>query len=120
MEVEVNKHGLNKKIHATILPDELMIKAGFRKHEDGAWSFFRVADQEHDIGFYVTIRGNDQEDLDIVTIDEDFGQPYDYQSLLERRPNDPFLKRIQATVEKYMKQLELAGIISGHVRGEYI
>lgn len=119
MEVQVNKHGVNKDIHATILSNEEMKKAGFKEY-NGKWIFFKIVDKKHEIGFYVEICGNEQEDLNIMVLDEDFCQPYDYQSYLMRRPSDPLLLGVQESVEQYMKQLEHAGILSGHVRGEYI
>jgi hypothetical protein len=53
-------------------------------------------------------------------LDEDFGQPYDYQYMLKKNPNfEPYLI-IKEQVEEYMKYLQDNGVLSGHEYGDYI
>jgi hypothetical protein len=42
MELELNKHGVNKKIKATILVDKEMRDIGFTDYREGFWYFSRL------------------------------------------------------------------------------
>ena len=56
--------------------------------------------------------------LDVL--DEDFGQPYDYQEYLVRNPQQEFALGVKDAVENQMDFLSAAGVISGFARGMYI
>lgn len=120
MNVKVNKNGVNAKIKSHILSDERMKNNGFRKFNDECWSYYKILDAKNDISFSIDINMNDESDLRIDILDEEFGQPYDYQYMLERNPNFKIALDIRDKVEIYMDRLEDAGILTGHVRGEYI
>lgn len=131
--VNTNSHGVNELIKATILSDEEMKKIGFRKnyyegtdHEEYSpyWWFTRAIIftgklEDLDISFCVKIP-KDGSDIDISVIDEDFGQPYDYQYLLRKNPNHTCAKVVKEQVEKWMSYLQDNGVLSGHIYGEYI
>lgn len=118
MSVEVNKHGVNACIKAHLLPDKKMRKVGFTDYREGFWYFCR--DLGHEISFSVTINKADAEDLCIDVLDEDFGQPYDYQRYLKNIPENEFAIKIRDKVEYWMEYLQDEGVLSGHIKGEYI
>ena len=135
MSVEVNSHGVNKLIKATILSDEKMKGIGFHKnyyegtdHERYSpyWYFMRGIEFPNEkrwkgteITFNVHIP-KDGSDVNIMVLDEDFCQPYDYQYILSKDPKQQCAKIVKEQVEKWMTYLQDNGVLSGHVYGEYI
>lgn len=113
-----NKYGVNKAIQYHILPDEKMREIGFTDCDPEIWYFSRVIKQ--DISFNVMIPKDGIGDLRIDVLDEDFCQPYDYQAILDRDSDFPFALLVEQKVEEYMEYLQDKGVLSGHVRGEYI
>lgn len=82
------------------------------------WHGFVTKSVSLDINYYVKPYKGAQ--LQILTIDEDYCQPYDYQYLLKNNPHLDYALRVFERVEAHMKLLADAGIISGHEYGEYI
>lgn len=124
--LKLNKHGVNSDITATILPDEGMRKIGFTDFIKDRWYFFRELKVSKkfkrcnwEISFNVTIP-KDGSDISIDVLDEDFGQPYDYQAMLERNPSADLPLFVKEEVEKYMSYLQINGVLHGHKYGEYI
>lgn len=113
----VDDHGLNVAIKAHVLDDDRMRAAGFTDNRSTVWYY--CANLGRDISFNVTIP-KDGSRLTIDVIDEMFLQPYDYQAILRRNPLHPLAHDIYEAVEKQMAKLTIAGIISGHVPGDYI
>ena len=134
-KVEVNKHGVNKLIKATILSDEKMKEVGFRKnfyegtpHEQHSpyWYFLRFVKFPKEkkwkgvsISFTVRIP-KDGSDIDICVIDDDFCQPYPYQRILAKNPENECANIVKEQVEQWMAHLQDNGVLSGHVPNEYI
>ena len=75
---------------------------------------------EKEISFNISVSKADPKDFRIDILDEDFLQPYDYQSILQNNPNQKFAKFIMENVEKEMLRLKECGIIDGHEYGDYI
>lgn len=126
MNIEVNSNGVNSLIKYNILSDERMREIGFTDHSNSRWYFSRMINFPKDkrysgfnISFNVSIP-KDGSDLRIDILDEDFLQPYDYQYLLEKNPDLEPALIISKQVEKWMSYLTEAGVLSGHVYGEYI
>jgi hypothetical protein len=135
MSVELNSHGVNKAIRYNILSDERMKEIGFHKnyyegtdHEKYApyWYFIRGIQfpkekrwRNMDISFQVNIP-KDGSDLDIMILDMDFCQHYDYQSILEKNPTHECANIVKEEVEKWMSYLQDNEVLSGHSYGEYI
>lgn len=133
--VEVNSYGVNKLIKYNILSDEKMKEIGFCKnyyegtdHEEYAsyWWFTRGIEfpkeekwNNIEISFNVHIP-KDGSDLNIMVLDDDFCQPYDYQYLLVRNHQNECASIVKEQVEKWMKYLQDNGVLSGHMYGEYI
>ena len=124
-KVEVNSNCVNTKIKAHILSDEEMRKIGFTEYNK-EWHFRRSITfprepryKGFDISFSVSIP-KDGSDIRIDVLDEDFCQPYDYQSMLNRNPTFEPALIVYEQVEELMEYLQSKGVLSGHVKGEYI
>lgn len=121
-KVQVNSHGTNVAIKAHILPDDEMYTIGFTDRDPSKWYYYRMVPclgKGIEISFNVTIP-KDGSDIEIITLDEDFLQPYNYKSILERNPNLECALKVSDFVEEQMKYLQDTGVLSGHRRGEYI
>lgn len=135
MSVEVNSYGVSKLIKYTILSDERMKEIGFHKnyyegtdHEEYSpyWWFTRTIGfpkekkwKNVEIDFDVKIP-KDGSDINIMVLDMDFCQPYDYQYLLSKNPKNECANIVKEQVEMWMKYLQDNGVLSGHMYGEYI
>lgn len=126
MSVELNSHGVNKLIKATILSDEKMKEIGFTDHSKDSWYFCRrikFPNTKRYKGFRVTFNvtiPKDGTDIYIDILDEAFLQPYDYQYMLEENPDFDTCLIVKEQVEEWMEYLQDNGVLSGHVYGEYI
>lgn len=128
-EITVNSHGTNAAIKAHILSDDEMYKIGFRDY------YYNDKDNKTDYWFYDRMIPNlgkgieisfivhipkDGSDIEIMTLDDDFGQYYDYQQILEHCPSLECPLKVRDFVEAEMKKLQNAGVLSGHKYGDYI
>lgn len=125
-QVELNSNCVNTKIKATILSEQEMREIGFTDYCKDRWFFCRgirfpkeARYRGFDISFSVSIP-KDGSDIRIDVLDEDFCQPYDYQSMLRKNPTFEPALIILEQVEEHMKYLQSKGVLSGHVKGEYI
>ena len=119
-DVELNEFHCNKKLQGHILSSREMKKAGFRELED-RWFYSRMLDKKADISFDVSIyKDNPTEMVNIEVFDEDYGQHYDFQKYLNKNPHFEFALKIRNAVEMEMARLQELGVISGHIKGEYI
>jgi hypothetical protein len=120
-EVEVNKNGNNVKIKCHLLPEAEMRKFGFTDYAGDTWCYSKpVYKKSYEISFDISINKLDADNYRIDVLDEDFCQPYDYQHMLENNPTAEIPLKISEDVEREMARLADAGIVSGHVYGEYI
>lgn len=125
-DVKVNSHGINAKIQGHILPDEQMRAIGFTDYDPTHWYFCRIVNfpkiiktRNLIISFNVTIP-KDGSDIRIDILDDDWCQPYDYQYLLYKNPTFRIALIVKEQVEEWMEYLQANGVLSGHVKGEYI
>lgn len=119
-KVELNRYYVNKKIKSHILSDDKMKKAGFQWIDSlGCWCYGRGIPSV-EISFNVDIYPDHLDEPNIMVLDEDWGQNYDYQYILSRDPEFKVALMVQDFVEKQMDKLQKAGVLSGHVKGEYI
>ena len=125
-KVEVNSNCVNAKIKAHILSEKEMREIGFTDYSKDRWFFCRSITfprepryKGFDISFNVSIP-KDGSDIRIDVLDEDFCQPYDYQSMLNRNPIFEPALIVYEQVEEWMDYLQSKGVLSGHVKGEYI
>ena len=135
MSVEVNSNGVNRLIRYNILSDERMKEIGFNKnyyegtdHEkySSYWWFTKAIRfpkekrwKRVEVDFDVKIP-KDGSDINIMVLDMDFCQPYDYQYLLSKNPKNECANIVREQVEMWMKYLQDNGVLSGHIYGEYI
>ena len=134
-DVQLNSNYVNKLIKATILSDEKMREIGFNKnyyegtdHEEYSpyWWFTRMIEFPKDkrwkgieISFTVKIP-KDGSDINIMVLDDDFCQIYDYQHILFNNPTHECANIVKEQVENLMEYLQDKGVLSGHNYGEYI
>lgn len=127
-ECKTNTLGTNKNI-IFHLNEKNLKKYGFKLSEGLKFTDSKIPEHWHyhkyiadDITFNIDyyLKPYKGAQLEILTIDEDFGQPYDYQAILSRNPQHKFANNVFNEVEKEMKKLQEAEILSGHVYGEYI
>lgn len=116
-EIKLNSKGTNAAIKGHILPAAEMRAIGFTDHDGANWYFCRSVGKA--ITFNCTIP-KDGGDVEIITLDELFCQPYDYQYILETSPRHKIANAVRDKVEDYMELLQHGGAISGHVKGAYI
>ena len=119
---QVDGHGLNTAIEGHVLDDQSMRAAGFNDNNNYAtWYYHTCLDRNvsSKITFNVSIP-KDGSRLTIDVLDETFLQPYDYQYILHRHPHHLVACCIRKAVERQMTKLTEAGIVSGHVPGDYI
>lgn len=116
-EVPLTEKNQNANIKANILEDKEMRKLGFTDHNKSTWYYFR--DLGNDVGFNVRINKENKQ-IEIDVLDENFGQLYQYQSMLINGNRDKFILDIHNKVQKEMKRLMELGIIYGYELGDYI
>lgn len=118
-EIKLNSKHTNASIKANILPDKEMRKIGFTDHNPDVWFYITPYSQDTSIDFVVTIP-KDGSDIEIITLDNNFCQPYDYQAILHDYPDNSFTLKFREFVEEEMAYLESKGVLSGHAKYEYI
>ena len=119
MEVETNSDVNNPNINCHLLSDTVMRSLGFGDWYD-RWVYMKDIDKMSDIYLSVRIYKDNPGNYCIDVIDDDFGQPYDYQYILSKNPSHEFALKVKSKVEKEVWRLVDAGVISGHKRGAYI
>ena len=124
-EIILDENGLNKKITSHILSDAVMRDIGFSDLAESTWYYCKMVPfpktgmyKDFEVSFNVQIPKNGDR-LRIDVLDEDFCQPYDYQLML-KNSNHKTASIVRDFVEQQMEYLQSKGVLSGHVRGEYI
>lgn len=120
--IETDENGLNAKIRFHLLPAGQMAALGFRDCED-EWYLMRFVGlkyrDEYDFSFNVSVpKDGSRGRIDVL--DESFCQPYPYDLILSRNPDNRYACAVRDDVEREMATLIDAGVISGHEYGEYI
>ena len=123
MQTTTNSHGVNTAIMFHDIGEEGMRSIGFRTFESRGveyWSYSRMFRGEICFWVHFPVGSDEQDDLRIDVIDDEFGQPYDYQYILSRNKSHAFALEVRGRVEEEMQKLQDAGVLSGHVDGDYI
>lgn len=134
-QIELNSNSVNKAIKYNILSDEEMKRIGFHKnyyddtdHEQYSpyWYFIKSIQfpkngkwTDVEIDFNVKIP-KDGSDINIMILDMELYQPYDYQYILSKNPDNECANIVKEQVEEWMKYLQDECVLSGHVYREYI
>lgn len=114
-KVEITQHGNNAAIKIHIKDKTTMKDAGFRKTDDG-WFYSRRL--HGSVTFSVTIKSETDWRIDVD--DDDFGQPYDYQTYLANNPQHWYAKAIELYATAEMMFLKHYGIVTGWEEGDYL
>lgn len=118
-EPELNSHNVNANIVFHELDEKSMLAAGFKKLNDGTWSYSRTETYKYlNLCFWVHKKPGD--DLAIDILDDDFCQPYDYQHMEAQGNVTEYTRFARKFTEQQMQKLAQAGILSGHNPGDYI
>ena len=113
--IQTNSHGVNKLIKYSILSDERMKDIGFHKnYYEGTdyeqyspyWWFVKRIEfpkekrwKNIEIEFEVNIP-KDGSEINIMVLDMDFCQPFDYQYILSKNPENECANIVKEQVEK--------------------
>ena len=114
-DVPLNARGNNANLRANLgVSDETMKANGF-KQRNGRWSLVK------NLGYCISLNIHVLCDNTIIdVIDEEFLQPYDYQSMIGNNSESKIPMEVHRKVQSTMKRLSDAGIIEGWVVGDYI
>lgn len=116
--IVLNKKGLNTAIKAHDVGEAKFRELGFTDYNPTTWCLFKTVDKG--ITFDIAINKKDVTKLSIDVLYEDFLQPYDYQKMLDKDENNFRANKVHTEVQKIMKNLMEAGVISGYTMGDYI
>lgn len=122
-DVPVKDHQ-NANIEFGNISKEELIKLGFRNNENDYYICKNLIGKR-EITFNLTIYKNDKR-IKIDILDENFLQPYDYQSILKRQQFvnginiNSYSYRVHIKVQEIMKWLLDNNIIIGYQLGDYI
>ena len=114
-----NSRGQNANIKGHVVDDEIMKQHGFHydaKYEQ--WDYVQCLYDE--ITLYIHISEGDEDNVVIDVIDDDFCQPYDYQSYLGNKPDARVPIIVHRQVQSKMKELMKAGIVTGYTLEDYV
>jgi hypothetical protein len=115
--VKLDQNGLNTAISASVLPEGDMRRLGFTDHKADTW--YQCFPLQTGVTLNISIPKNGSR-FRLDVLDEDFGQPYDYQRHLEHNPNLEFAQKVKARVEFQLELLSKAGVIHGFTRSMYL
>lgn len=120
VEGELRKNGTSANIQiGEGVTKDMLLAFGFQKVKSDGYIY--SCEFGCDICFSVILKGSDLNDLQIDVMDENFGQPYDYQLYIMNGDKPGRVASIvYEKVEVELKKLQDAGILQGHVRGNYV
>ena len=117
--VTLTKHQNNAALGVNILPDAEMRAYGFTDHVPEEWYLCRKVSEDGTTTLNLTI-AKDGSDWVVDVLDECFLQPYDYQGLLERNPDNGDARAVADECERQYRLLTEAGILTGWHEGMYV
>lgn len=117
--MEYTRHGNNAALSIHVLDDAAMRALGFTDRVPEDWYLCRPVSDDHTTSLDVTA-AKDGSDWRIDVLDEDFGQPYDYQWLLSQNPDFAYARKVAANVERELRVLADAGVLVGWREGVYV
>lgn len=110
-DVPLNSRGNNANLRGNVLDDQTMTANGFYYKR-----WVRVEGLGYGVSLNITVS---KELLGIIVLDDDFCQPYDYQAILRKNPDNAVALEVHSKVQATMKRLSANGIIEGWVVGDY-
>lgn len=120
---QVNKYQTNVLLQGHVKSASEMIEYGFRRIEHETvdvpyWSYCTWLVPKYGIEFDLSLYDDGLVRIDVL--DDDFGQPYDYQKLLDSDPYYMFPRQVFWEVDELMHKLQDDGFISGYHTGMYV
>ncbi len=116
---ELNNKGFTKKIKISPnMTKEKLLECGFTNFNKPTLYFCKMVGDE--ISFNLLVNDKTLEIQAIDVLDEDFLQPYDYQSMLMKNANFKPAQQVFDKVDEVLNQLQSDGIITGYNRGMYV
>lgn len=121
-EVKVNASGTNEAIKYHVLPDKEMRELGFiDRNVNGVfdyWVAWWPVPGLRYVSLYIRVpKKASTRCLEITTIDGEFLQPFDWQAGIGSSKARLYCKDFS---EQKIKELQEAGLLSGHEYGDYI
>ncbi|MFO1442865.1 hypothetical protein KDN24_06505 [Bacillus sp. Bva_UNVM-123] len=118
-EGELTEKGFTKriKINEGVTVKQLL-EYGFSNNHKSTLYFMRMVGDDESFSLKL-----DKESLKITSIDildENFLQPYDYQSILMKNRHQKYAQGVFDNVDKILEKLQNDGIINGYHRGMYV
>lgn len=95
-----------------------LLEYGFTNYNEPTLYFCRMLDGN--ISFNLSVTKDSMSIERIETLDENFLQPFDYQSILSKDNTHKFARKIFDKVDKVLTKLQQDGIIQGYKRGMYV
>ena len=117
--MEYTRHGNNAALSIHVLDDAAMRALGFTDCVPEDWYLRKPVSDDHTTSLDVTA-AKDGSDWCIDVLDEDFGQPYDYQWILSRDPDFAYARKVAVNVERELRILADAGVLVGWREGMYV
>lgn len=117
--MEYTRHGNNAALSIHVLDDTAMRALGFTDCVPEDWYLRKSVSDDHTTSLDVTA-AKDGSDWCIDVLDEDFGQPYDYQWILSQDPDFAYARKVAANVERELRVLADAGVLVGWKEGMYV
>lgn len=117
-DVPIKEHQ-NALIKANAASDKEMREYGFTDHREDTWYYCVMLSEVSEISFSCTIDKNTNH-VQFDVLDEDWLQPYDYQSILKKDQKHYYALLVHAQVQKQMHKLQELGVIYGYIPNDYI
>lgn len=122
-DISCNSQGTNANIKFHILDDKIMEREHFIKSNDN-YVLYKHIPILQSLEAYIKY-DIPEELLTIMVLDDDFGQPYDYQyfigvALKEEKPIKKELIDLKNFMEDLILHLQDVGILSGYNKGDII
>lgn len=116
---ELTKKGFtNRIILNKDLKTEEFLAYGFSNHNEPNLYYSKMVAPE--ISFSLTVDKKTKQIKNIDVLDENFLQPFDYQSILLKDNSHKFAREVFDKVNEVLNRLQKDGIISGYQRGMYV
>lgn len=116
---ELTKEGFtNKIILNKDLTTEEMLAYGFSNNNEPNLYYSKMVGADTSFNLIVDKKSKQIKNIDVL--DEDFLQPYNYQSILMKDNSHEFARSVFDRVDQLLNQLQSDGIISGYQRGMYV
>lgn len=95
-----------------------LIEYGFTNRHKPRLSFGRMLSEDVSLSVVVDVETLKITRIDVL--DDDFCQPYNYQSILATDSTHTYARKVFDGVDKWLTRMQEDGIIKGYTRGMYV